>query len=101
MIGEEATECPDVGRRRRRDVNALNAICLCAKFVFQGARTLYGVTSGVLGGTSKALAIFHRDIDINIAQIGVSKIADLGPQFLMRKEKCGRMILRCSPASLG
>jgi len=32
-------------------------------------------------------SIFRREIDITMAQIGATKIADLGPQFLMWKDE--------------
>ncbi|MGY4627120.1 alpha-hydroxy acid oxidase [Bradyrhizobium sp. USDA 4486] len=69
----------------RRGLHALIAICMGAKFVFQGRPTLYGVTAGGVSGAAKALALFRREIDISMAQIGATKIADLGPQFLMWK----------------
>ena len=38
-------------------------------------------------GAAKALQIFRREVDISMAQIGATKIADLGPQFLMWKDE--------------
>ncbi len=57
-----------------------------AKFVFVGRPTLYGVTAGGMPGAAKALQIFKREVDLSMAQIGATKIADLGPQFLMWKD---------------
>lgn len=88
--------CWDVGDRMtvmldggiRRGLHALIAICAGAKFVFQGRPTLYGVTAGGVMGATKALEIFRREIDLGMAQIGAATIADLAPQFLMRKDAC-------------
>jgi hypothetical protein len=38
-------------------------------------------------GAAKTQAIFRREIDIIMAQIGATMIADLGPQFLMWKDE--------------
>ncbi|MCK1738308.1 alpha-hydroxy-acid oxidizing protein [Bradyrhizobium sp. 138] len=70
----------------RRGLHVLIAFCMGAKFVFQGRPTLYGVTAGGIAGAAKALAIFRREIDISMAQIGATRLVDLSPQFLMRKE---------------
>ncbi|MDH2357656.1 alpha-hydroxy acid oxidase [Bradyrhizobium sp. SSUT112] len=80
-VGDRMTVMLDGGVRR--GLHALIALCMGAKFVFQGRPTLYGVTAGGVAGAAKALAIFRREIDIGMAQIGAPKIADLGPQFLM------------------
>ena len=84
-VGDKMTVMFDGGIRRGLD--ALIAICLGAKFVFQGRPTLYGVTAGGIPGASKALAIFRREIDLSMAQIGATKIADLGPHYLMWKDE--------------
>ena len=84
-VGDKMTLMLDGGIRRGLD--ALIAICMGAKFVFQGRPTLYGVTAGGVAGASKALGIFRREIDLSLAQMGAAKIADLGPQFLMWKDE--------------
>jgi len=80
-VGDGMTLMLDSGIRRGLDV--LIAICMGAKFVFQGRPTLYGVATDGVAGAAKALAIFRREIDISMAQIGATKIADLGPHLLM------------------
>ncbi|MCK1734361.1 alpha-hydroxy-acid oxidizing protein [Bradyrhizobium sp. 138] len=85
VVGERMPVMLDGGVRR--GLHALIALCMGAKFVFQGRPTLYGVTAGGVAGAAKALAIFRREIDISMAQIGATKIHDLGPQFLMWKYK--------------
>ncbi|TYL72328.1 alpha-hydroxy-acid oxidizing protein [Bradyrhizobium cytisi] len=84
-VGDKMTVMIDGGIRRGLD--AIIALCMGAKFVFQGRPTLYGVTTGGVAGAAKALAIFHREIDISMAQIGATKIADLGLHFLMWKQE--------------
>jgi L-lactate dehydrogenase (cytochrome)/(S)-mandelate dehydrogenase len=84
-VGDKMTVMFDGGIRRGLD--AIIALCMGAKFVFQGRPTLYGVTAGGVPGASKALGIFRREIDLSLAQMGAAKIADLGPQFLMWKDE--------------
>jgi L-lactate dehydrogenase (cytochrome)/(S)-mandelate dehydrogenase len=84
-VGDKMTLMLDGGIRRGLD--ALIAICMGAKFVFQGRPTLYGVTAGGVPGAAKALGIFRREVDLSLAQMGAAKIADLGPQFLMWKDE--------------
>jgi isopentenyl diphosphate isomerase/L-lactate dehydrogenase-like FMN-dependent dehydrogenase len=84
-VGDKMTLMLDGGIRRGLD--ALIAICMGAKFVFQGRPTLYGVTAGGVPGAAKALGIFRREIDISMGQMGATKIADLGPHFLMWKDE--------------
>lgn len=80
-VGDRMTVMLDGGIRR--GLHALIALCMGARFVFQGRPTLYGVTAGGEAGAARALAIFRREIDISMAQIGATKITDLGPHFLM------------------
>ena len=84
-VGDKMTLMLDGGIRRGLD--ALIALCMGAKFVFQGRPTLYGVTAGGIPGAKMALSIFRREIDLSMAQMGAPKISDLGPQFLMWKDE--------------
>jgi len=84
-VGDKMTLMLDGGIRRGLD--ALIAICMGAKFVFQGRPTLYGVTAGGVPGAAKALGIFRREVDLSLAQMGAARIADLGPHFLMWKDE--------------
>jgi (S)-mandelate dehydrogenase len=84
-VGDKMTVMFDGGIRRGMD--AIVALCMGAKFVFVGRPTLYGVTAGGTPGAAKALGIFKREIDITMAQMGATQIADLGPQFLMWKDE--------------
>jgi len=83
-VGDKMTVMFDGGIRRGLD--ALIALCMGAKFVFQGRPTLYGVTAGGVEGAKTALGIFRREIDISMAQIGATKISDLGPHYMMWRD---------------
>ena len=83
-VGDKMTVMFDGGIRRGMD--AIVALCTGAKFVFVGRPTLYGVTAGGTAGAAKALQIFRREIDLTLAQMGATRIADLGPEFLMWKD---------------
>jgi L-lactate dehydrogenase (cytochrome)/(S)-mandelate dehydrogenase len=84
-VGDKMTVMFDGGIRRGLD--AIIALCMGAKFVFQGRPTLYGVTAGGVQGAKAALGIFRREIDISMAQMGATRIADLGPHYLMWKDE--------------
>jgi len=83
-VGDKMTLMFDGGIRRGLD--AIIALCMGAKFVFQGRPTLYGVTAGGVEGAKTALGIFRREVDLSMAQMGATKISDLGPQYLMWKD---------------
>ena len=83
-VGDKMTVMFDGGIRRGLD--AIIALCMGAKFVFQGRPTLYGVTAGGVQGAKTALGIFRKEIDISMAQLGATKISDFGPQYLMWKD---------------
>ena len=84
-VGDKMTVMFDGGVRRGLD--AIIALCMGAKFVFQGRPTLYGVTAGGVEGAKAALGIFRREIDISMGQMGATKISDLGPHYLMWKDE--------------
>lgn len=84
-VGDKMTVMFDGGIRRGLD--AIIALCMGARFVFQGRPTLYGVTAGGVPGAKTALGIFRREIDISMAQMGATKISDLGPHYLMWKDE--------------
>jgi L-lactate dehydrogenase (cytochrome)/(S)-mandelate dehydrogenase len=84
-VGDKMTVMFDGGIRRGLD--AVIALCMGAKFILQGRPTLYGVTAGGVEGAKTALGIFRREVDLSMAQMGATTIADLGPQFLMWKDE--------------
>ena len=84
-VGDKMTVMFDGGIRRGLD--ALIALCMGAKFCFVGPADALRRDGGRHSGCGQmALQIFRREIDISMAQIGATKIADLGPQFLMWKD---------------
>jgi len=80
-VGDKMTLMLDSGVRRGSDI--ITAFCLGAKFVFVGRPTLYGCVAGGVQGAARALDIFRHEVDLTMGQMGVPKLADLGPGFLM------------------
>jgi L-lactate dehydrogenase (cytochrome)/(S)-mandelate dehydrogenase len=81
-VGPDQTLMIDSGVRRGTDI--LVARCLGAQFAFVGRATLYGVAAYGLPGAHKAIDILRREIDINLAQLGCTSLAALGPHTVMR-----------------
>jgi L-lactate dehydrogenase (cytochrome)/(S)-mandelate dehydrogenase len=79
-VGDKMTVMFDSGIRRGSD--AIVALCLGARYVFQGRPTLYGAAAGGTEGAARALAIFKDEIERTMKQMGAPSIASLGPQFL-------------------
>ena len=79
-VGDRMTLMLDGGVRRGSDV--LIALCMGAKFIFLGRPTLYGVVAGGVAGASKAASILRNEIDLVMAQIGVTSLDQLGPDFV-------------------
>ena len=81
-VGPEQVLMIDSGIRRGSDI--LVALCLGAQFAFIGRAALYGVAAYGLPGAQKAIDILRREIDINLAQLGVCGVEGLGPHVVMR-----------------
>ena len=81
-VGPDPVLMIDSGIRRGTDI--LVALCLGAQFAFVGRAALYGVAAYGLPGAHKAIDILRREIDINLAQLGVCGVAGLGPHVVMR-----------------
>ncbi len=81
-VGPDQVLMIDSGIRRGSDI--LVALCLGAQFAFIGRAALYGVAAYGLPGAEKAIDILRREIDINLAQLGVCGVQSLGPHVLMR-----------------
>jgi L-lactate dehydrogenase (cytochrome)/(S)-mandelate dehydrogenase len=79
-VGDRTTVMLDSGVRRGSDI--VVGLCLGAKFVFVGRATLYGVAAGGQAGAKRALDILREEVDMTLALIGCSTIAELGPDFL-------------------
>lgn len=80
-VGDRMTLMLDSGVRRGADV--ATALCLGAKYVFLGRMTLYAVAAGGEPLAARALEIMRNELDLVMGQMGVPKIPDFGPDFLM------------------
>lgn len=81
-VGERMTVMLDSGVRRGSDV--LIALCLGAEFVFLGRPTLYGAAVGGQAGAAHAIELMRTEIDIVMAQSGLTDLGALGPDCLYR-----------------
>lgn len=66
----------------RRGSHVVAAMCLGADFVFAGRAMLYGAIAGRAAGAARSMAIFKREIDLQMGQMGCATTDDLGPQWL-------------------
>jgi (S)-mandelate dehydrogenase len=80
-VGDRMTLMMDGGFRRGADI--LVALCLGVEFIFMGRPTLYGAAAGGRAGASHAAHIFSNEIKINMRQMGVQTLDELGPEFLL------------------
>ncbi len=81
-VGPEMTVMLDSGIRRGSDI--LVALCLGASFCFVGRAGLYGAAAFGQEGADKAVEILRKEVDLNMAQMGVTAIDQLGPGRLRR-----------------
>src|SRR6185295_17174344 len=72
----------DGGIRRGTDV--IKALALGAKFVFIGRPFNYAAAIAGEAGVSHAIKILRDELDRNMAMLGITSIADLGPDVLVR-----------------
>ena len=79
-VGDRLTLMLDGGVRRGADV--LTALCMGAKFVFLGRPTLYGAVAGGQAGATHALSIMRNEVDLVMAQLGVTSLSQLGRDFV-------------------
>jgi (S)-mandelate dehydrogenase len=79
-VGDRLTLMLDGGVRRGADV--LTAFCMGAKFVFLGRPTLYGAVAGGQAGAAHALSIVRNEVDLVMAQLGVTALMQLGRDFV-------------------
>jgi (S)-mandelate dehydrogenase len=80
-VGNRMTLMMDGGFRRGADI--LVALCLGVEFIFMGRPTLYGAAAGGRAGASHAAQIFSNEIKINMRQMGVQTLNELGSEFLL------------------
>ncbi|MGH7118787.1 MAG: alpha-hydroxy acid oxidase [Acetobacteraceae bacterium] len=70
----------DGGIRRGTDV--LKALALGADFVFIGRPFLYAVALGGAAGARHAISLLSEEVDRDLAMLGCSSLAELGPDIL-------------------
>ncbi len=70
----------DGGFRRGADV--VKALCLGASTVLIGRPNLWGLAAGGEAGAARVLEIYRSEIDRVMGLLGVSRVADLGPQYI-------------------
>lgn len=72
----------DSGIRRGSDV--VIALCLGAQGALMGRPMMFGVAAAGARGAAKALEIIHTEVDKVMAQIGCTRLAELGPGHIRR-----------------
>jgi len=79
-LGQRVALMLDGGVRRGADI--VKARALGADFVWVGRATLYGVAAGGLPGAQRAIAILRDEIDMTMAQMGITRMADVNADCL-------------------
>jgi isopentenyl diphosphate isomerase/L-lactate dehydrogenase-like FMN-dependent dehydrogenase len=85
----------DGGLRRGADV--VKALALGARATLIGRPQLWGVSVAGEAGVAHVLDIYRREIDRTMGLLGVRRIADLGPQHLVRE---GRPLAAATPTPI-
>jgi (S)-mandelate dehydrogenase len=70
----------DSGIRRGADIVA--ALALGADFTWVGRATLYGVIAGGAPGAKRAIEILRQEVDLCMAQLGLTSLESVSPQIL-------------------
>ena len=73
----------DSGIRRGTDV--LKALALGADFVFVGRPFNYAASVGGEAGVKRAYEILQGEILRGLGQVGLNRLSEMGPQYLMRR----------------
>jgi L-lactate dehydrogenase (cytochrome) len=71
----------DSGVRRGTDV--LKALALGAQFVFLGRPFLYAAAIGGEAGVNRAIELLRQEIDRDMAQLGITSLAQMTPELLV------------------
>lgn len=79
-VAPKVTVIVDGGFRRGADV--LKAIAMGASAVMVGRSTLFGLAAGGEAGVTRALQIFHEEIDRALALVGCRNLSGLGRDHL-------------------
>jgi (S)-mandelate dehydrogenase len=81
-VGKRISIIIDGGFRRGTDV--IKALSLGANAAMTGRATLYGLAANGERGVDRALEILTTEMQRAMGQLGVSSVADLGPQIIRR-----------------
>jgi L-lactate dehydrogenase (cytochrome) len=81
-VGDRLTVMMDSGVRRGTDV--LTAIALGAKFVWVGRPFNFAASVGGEAGVRHGIELLRTEVRRNMALLGVTRLDQLGPQFLRR-----------------
>ena len=79
-IGHRATVLFDSGIRRGTDI--VKALALGANGVLAGRATLYGLAVAGEHGAARALAIMRHELLTAMANLGIRRLADIGPEVI-------------------
>ncbi len=88
VLPDIVAACPDIpimmdcGVRRGTDV--LKALSLGAKFVFVGRPYAYAAAIGGEAAVCHAIELLRDEVSRDMAMLGATSIADLGPRWLVR-----------------
>lgn len=82
--GQSATIMIDGGIRRGTDI--LKALALGAEFVFVGRPFLYAAAVAGQAGAERAIEILQTEIQQNMALLGVTSLAELNEQHVLRHD---------------
>jgi len=71
----------DGGIRRGTDV--LKALALGADAIAIGRPPLYGLAAGGAGGVQRVVELLRAELDLSMALVGASSLADLVPELVV------------------
>ena len=83
-VGSQLEILFDGGIRSGQDV--LRALALGAHACMIGRAYIYGLGAGGEAGVAKAIEIIRNELDVSMALTGTTRVADAGPQILLRPE---------------
>lgn len=81
-VGENFCVIIDSGARRGSDL--IKALALGADMVMSGRPTLWGAAALGEAGAYRALEIFQTEMDRVMAQLGLNRVAEIGPQLFWK-----------------
>jgi L-lactate dehydrogenase (cytochrome) len=72
----------------RRGTDVLKALALGASFVFIGRPFLFAATVAGAPGVRHAVRLLREEIERDMALLGVTRLSELGPDFVRRTHTC-------------